>query len=242
MVTSLSQLPDARVVLFDLGPSAAVSLLGARVAPRVAPRHRSLPLRRGSLQGRLRAAASPCRGPPPRLAAPAPCTSVARCARSPRASRTSPMASASSRPFVLVSQPTVCDPTRAPRACTRCGRTATCRPAPRSTRRRRSKRRSRGSLPGFRDVVIARSVRTTADLEASNPNLVGGDIAGGCARRPAARRPTAAHAAALPRSPRARTCARRRRRRVPASTACAATTRRTPPCATSSAETLDRAC
>ena len=27
--------------------------------------------------------------------------------------------------------------------------------------------------------MIARSVRTTADLEASNPNLVGGDIAGG---------------------------------------------------------------
>ncbi len=33
--------------------------------------------------------------------------------------------------------------------------------------------------PGFRDRVLARSARTTADLEALNPNLVGGDLAGG---------------------------------------------------------------
>lgn len=33
--------------------------------------------------------------------------------------------------------------------------------------------------PGFRDVIRARSVHNTADLEAMNPNLVGGDINGG---------------------------------------------------------------
>lgn len=35
--------------------------------------------------------------------------------------------------------------------------------------------------PGFRDVVIARTVRTPADLERYNENYVGGDIAGGLA-------------------------------------------------------------
>ena len=30
--------------------------------------------------------------------------------------------------------------------------------------------------PGFRDLVLARSVRTAADEEAHNPNYVGGDI------------------------------------------------------------------
>jgi phytoene dehydrogenase-like protein len=30
--------------------------------------------------------------------------------------------------------------------------------------------------PGFRDLVLARSVRTAADTEAHNPNYVGGDI------------------------------------------------------------------
>jgi phytoene dehydrogenase-like protein len=33
--------------------------------------------------------------------------------------------------------------------------------------------------PGFRDLVLARAVRTPADMAAGNPNNVGGDIAGG---------------------------------------------------------------
>jgi phytoene dehydrogenase-like protein len=33
--------------------------------------------------------------------------------------------------------------------------------------------------PGFRDCVMARSVMSPADFERHNPNLVGGDIAGG---------------------------------------------------------------
>ena len=33
--------------------------------------------------------------------------------------------------------------------------------------------------PGFRDLILARSVRNPADLERDNANLVGGDIAGG---------------------------------------------------------------
>ena len=33
--------------------------------------------------------------------------------------------------------------------------------------------------PGFRDLILARSVATPADVEAHNPNYVGGDIGGG---------------------------------------------------------------
>jgi phytoene dehydrogenase-like protein len=33
--------------------------------------------------------------------------------------------------------------------------------------------------PGFKDLILAKSVMTTADLERHNPNLVGGDIVGG---------------------------------------------------------------
>jgi phytoene dehydrogenase-like protein len=33
--------------------------------------------------------------------------------------------------------------------------------------------------PGFRDLILARSVKTPADLQESNANYVGGDIAGG---------------------------------------------------------------
>jgi phytoene dehydrogenase-like protein len=33
--------------------------------------------------------------------------------------------------------------------------------------------------PGFKDLVLARSARNSAELEAENPNYVGGDINGG---------------------------------------------------------------
>ena len=33
--------------------------------------------------------------------------------------------------------------------------------------------------PGFRDLILARSVRTAAEMECYNPNYVGGDISGG---------------------------------------------------------------
>jgi phytoene dehydrogenase-like protein len=33
--------------------------------------------------------------------------------------------------------------------------------------------------PGFRDLILARSVMNCAEMERRNPNLVGGDITGG---------------------------------------------------------------
>ena len=33
--------------------------------------------------------------------------------------------------------------------------------------------------PGFRDLILARSVKTAADMERDNPGYVGGDIGGG---------------------------------------------------------------
>jgi phytoene dehydrogenase-like protein len=35
--------------------------------------------------------------------------------------------------------------------------------------------------PGFRDLILARAVRTAADMERYNPGYVGGDITGGAA-------------------------------------------------------------
>ena len=35
--------------------------------------------------------------------------------------------------------------------------------------------------PGFRDLVLARAVRTADEAEAHNPNLLGGDVNGGAA-------------------------------------------------------------
>jgi phytoene dehydrogenase-like protein len=83
------------------------------------------------------------------------------------------------RPYVLLSQPTVVDPSRAP-----AGKHiawAYCHVPGGSTTDMvdRIERQIERFAPGFRECVLARSVRTPADIEADNPNYVGGDIAGG---------------------------------------------------------------
>src|SRR5208283_1733677 len=85
------------------------------------------------------------------------------------------------RPFVLVAQPCVVDPTRAP-----FGRHALwgyCH-VPNGSDTDMSDRMEaqiERFAPGFRDRVLARTVRTAADAESHNPNLLGGDVNGGAA-------------------------------------------------------------
>jgi phytoene dehydrogenase-like protein len=76
--------------------------------------------------------------------------------------------------------------------------------------------------PGFRDLILARAVRTAAGMERCNPNYAGGDINGGAGTlrqtifRPAARwSPYRTRSAGY-------TCARRRLRLVAGCTGCAA--------------------
>ena len=85
------------------------------------------------------------------------------------------------RPYVLVTQPTLFDPTRAPEG--KHTLWAYCHVPNGSTvdMRDRIERQIERFAPGFRDCIEARSVMFPADLERSNANLVGGDIAGGAA-------------------------------------------------------------
>jgi phytoene dehydrogenase-like protein len=83
------------------------------------------------------------------------------------------------QPFVLVAQPSVFDPSRAPAgrhvAWTYCH-------VPHGSRvdmLSRLERQLERFAPGFRDRVLARAVRQPADIEAHNANLVGGDIGSG---------------------------------------------------------------
>lgn len=83
------------------------------------------------------------------------------------------------RPFVLAAQPSVIDSTRAPAGrhvfWAYChvphGSDADMRP--------RIEAQIERFAPGFRELVSAAHVRTPADLERENPNLIGGHIAGG---------------------------------------------------------------
>jgi phytoene dehydrogenase-like protein len=83
------------------------------------------------------------------------------------------------RPFVLLSQPTLFDPTRAP-----AGKQvawAYCH-VPNNFGEdilERVENQIERFASGFRDCVLARHISTPADLEVHDANLVGGDIMGG---------------------------------------------------------------
>ncbi len=83
------------------------------------------------------------------------------------------------RPFCIVVQPCVADPTRAPAG----GHTlwAYCHVPNGSDLDVTAsiERQIERFAPGFGDLVLARATRTGADEAADNPNHVGGDIAGG---------------------------------------------------------------
>jgi phytoene dehydrogenase-like protein len=83
------------------------------------------------------------------------------------------------RPYVLVTQPTVCDPTRAPAG--RHTLWAYCHVPNGSTVDMTAAIEAQFErfAPGFRDVVIARHTTTPDDFERGNRNELGGDIGGG---------------------------------------------------------------
>jgi phytoene dehydrogenase-like protein len=83
------------------------------------------------------------------------------------------------RPYCIVAQPGVVDPSRAP-----AGKHVLwgyCHVPSGSTvdMTERIEAQIERFAPGFRDLILARSTRTAADVERHNPNYVGGDIAGG---------------------------------------------------------------
>ena len=89
----------------------------------------------------------------------------------------------STRPFVLLSQPTLFDPTRSPEgkhiAWAYCHVPHGEGPEMREVMLERMERQIERLATGFRDSVLARRVWSPADLEARDANLVGGDIMGG---------------------------------------------------------------
>ena len=190
-VTSLDEVVGARAVLLDVSPRQFLRLAGTRVSRRA-----------GRPWARFRPGPGACKvdwaldAPVPWSAEPCRRTvtvhvggtfdEVARSEAAVRVGRHP------DRPFVLVAQPGVVDPTRAP-----AGKEtlwAYCH-VPNGSDVDMSERMEaqiERFAPGFRDLVLARTVRTAAAAESDNPNLLGGDVNGGAATlRQTAFRPVA---------------------------------------------------
>jgi phytoene dehydrogenase-like protein len=83
------------------------------------------------------------------------------------------------KPYVLVVQPSLFDPTRAPEG--KHTAWAYCHVPHGSTfdMMERIEAQIERFAPGFRDAILARSVKSAAEMEQYNPNYIGGDINGG---------------------------------------------------------------
>ncbi|MBI3555037.1 MAG: NAD(P)/FAD-dependent oxidoreductase [Deltaproteobacteria bacterium] len=192
-VASLADLPPSRVVLFDLTPRQLLKICGDRLSP--AYRSQLEDFRYGPGVFKIDWALSapvPWKNP---LCAGAGTVHVGGTLEDiARAEQQAWDGTPPEQPFVLFSQPSVFDPTRAPP-----GKHAAwgyCHVPNGSTFNMTSRIEAQIEryAPGFGTTILARATANTAQLELRNANLVGGDIGGGVADlerlifRPALRR------------------------------------------------------
>jgi phytoene dehydrogenase-like protein len=179
-VSSMDDVPPARAVLFDLTPRQILAIAGDRLAPRARRAFAKYKYGNGSfkidyaLSEPLPWKADACRQAST-VHLGSPIDEIARSERDVWEGRHP------ERPFVLVGQQSIVDPTRAPDG--KHTLWAYCHVPKGSTvdMTDRIEAQLERYAPGFRDTVLARTVTFPADLERFNANIIGGDIAGGSA-------------------------------------------------------------
>ena len=178
LVKDLGELPPAPVTLLDLTPRQVLGVCGERLPPGYARRLREY--RYGPGVFKLDWALS---GPVPWRD-----SAVGGAATVHLGGTLGEIASGEAevaagrhpeRPYVLAVQPCAADASRAPRG--KHVLWAYCHVPNGSAKDMTAaiENQVERFAPGFRDLILARAAHDTAALEARNPNLVGGDIAGG---------------------------------------------------------------
>jgi phytoene dehydrogenase-like protein len=179
-VTALDRLPPAKVIMCDLSPAPLLRIAGHMFPARYRRRLERYRYGMGvfkvdwALAAPIPWTAEPCR----RAGTLHLGGSLDEIAASEQAAWTGRIAD---RPFVLLSQPTVFDPSRAPDGKHVAWGYCHVPGASPVNMLDRIERQIERFAPGFRDCVLARSIMTPADIEARNANLVGGDIGSGVA-------------------------------------------------------------
>ncbi|HEY1861874.1 MAG TPA: NAD(P)/FAD-dependent oxidoreductase [Gemmataceae bacterium] len=177
-VESFDALPAARVVLFDLSPIQVDRICGARLPDSY--RKQLKRFRHGPGVFKLDWALS---GPIPWKAAACGRAATVHLGGTleeiAMAERLVAQGEHPERPFVLLAQQGICDPSRAP-AGQQTG-WAYCHVPNGSTvdMTERIETQVERFAPGFRSLILARSVLTPADMQRRNANYIGGDIGGG---------------------------------------------------------------
>jgi phytoene dehydrogenase-like protein len=177
-VTSLRELPEARAILFDLSPNQVARICGDALPQRY--REKLTAFRHGPAVFKVDWA---LRQPIPwRNAECRRAMTVHVCGGFEDVLRSESEAMngrAPEKPFVLLAQQSGVDPTRAP-AGQHTG-WAYCHVPNGCTvdMTERIEAQIERFAPGFRDCILARRSTSPAQLEAQNPTMIGGDMAGG---------------------------------------------------------------
>jgi phytoene dehydrogenase-like protein len=177
-VETLDELPDSSAVLLDVAPREAVRLAGPRM-PRDYARA-LLAFRHGPGAFKLDWALSE---PIPWLAASCREAATVHVGGSLVEIEASERDVAAGRlpekPFVLLGQPSLCDDSRAPAGYHTAWAYCHVPAGAGFDMTSRVEAQIERFAPGFRDVIVERSVLSPAALEAHDRNLVGGDVTGG---------------------------------------------------------------
>ncbi len=177
-VTSLRQLPTARAYVFDTSPRALLAIAGDRLPARYRARLERFRYGPGIFKMDW-ALSGPIPWRDPRAARAVTVHLSGDVGHIAAGERAVHAGSVGARPFTLVVQPTLFDATRAPPG--KHIAWAYCH-VPAGQRIDASallEDHLEQFAPGFRDLVLARAARDPVDVEAYNPNYVGGDINGG---------------------------------------------------------------
>lgn len=177
-VTSLADLPRARVTLLDLTPRALVRLAGPRLPDRY--RRALSNFRYGNASAKVDFALSepvPWTHPELRRAG----TLHLGGSREEIAASENEVANGrlSGLPYVLASQPSVFDDSRAPEGMHTLWTYTHVPSGSTADRGEAVIRQIERFAPGFRDTILGMSSCTAADLQRHNPNYPGGDISAG---------------------------------------------------------------
>jgi phytoene dehydrogenase-like protein len=179
-VRSLAALPKSRVILCDLTPRQLLEIAGDHFSPRYREKLRRYRYGMGAFKMDWA------------LSGPVPWT-AAECKRAATvhlggtleeiaySERSAWRGESAERPFVLLAQPSLFDSSRAPEG--KHTLWGYCHVSHGSTSDMATKIENQIErfAPGFKDLVVRRSVRPPSELEKHNANLIGGDINGGTA-------------------------------------------------------------
>ena len=168
--------PRADAVVLDLAPGAVAEIAGERLPGARRARLPSLPPRPGGLQGRPRRRRRACRGRTRPRAGRAPCTSAGSFAEIVAAEREINRGRMPERPFVLVCQQSLADPTRAKDDVHPVWAYAHVPHGYAGDATEALLDQIERFAPGLRERILATAVRSTSEIAQHNANYVGGDI------------------------------------------------------------------